>query len=202
MRKPLLRTDPSVKTVTQANRICRAKRRLGALAASGFTMIELMVTVAVMAIILALAAPNFRDFIINNRLTAQINDLVADISFARSEAASRGARVTLCVSADLSFCTGTGDAWQGGRIVFIDTNANGTREPAEQILKTTESVGGSRTLVASGFPNTYFLSFRPYGGLLPATGGTFKLCDPAVGTGRTVVVAATGRPSASKVACP
>ncbi len=165
-------------------------------------MIELMVTVAVMAIILALAAPSFRDFIINNRLTAQINDLVADISLARSEAASRGLRVTLCASSDLSSCTGAGDAWQGGRIVFVDTNANGTREAAEQILKRTESVGGSRTLVASGFSNTYFLSFRPYGGLLPATGGSFKLCDPDIGTGRTVVVAATGRPSASKVACP
>lgn len=202
MRKTLLRPEPSVKSVTPSDRIGRARRRSGAFAASGFTMIELMVTVAVMATILALAAPNFRDFIINNRLTAQINDLVADISLARSEAASRGIRVTVCASADLNSCTGSGDAWQGGRIVFIDTNANGTRESTEQILKRTESVGGSRTLVASGFPNTYFLSFRPYGGLLPATGGTFKLCDPAVGTGRTVVVAATGRPSASKVACP
>ena len=165
-------------------------------------MIELMVTVAVMAIILALAAPNFRDFIINNRLTAQINDLVADISLARSEAASRGVLVSLCASADLSSCTGSGDAWQGGRMVFVDTNANGTREATEQILKKTESVGGSRTLVASGFPNTYFLSFPPYGGLLPATGGSFKLCDPDVATGRTVVVAATGRPTAIKVACP
>lgn len=202
MRKPLLRPDPAVKSVTPSNRICRARRSFGALAASGFTMIELMVTLSVMAIILALAAPSFRDFIINNRLTAQINDLVADISLARSEAASRGVQVALCASADLEFCSDSGDAWQTGRIVFIDTNSNGTRESTERILKKTESVGGSRTLVASGFPNTYFVSFRPYGGLLPATGGSFKLCDPDIGTGRTVVVAATGRPSASKVACP
>lgn len=170
--------------------------------ARGFTLIELMVTVSVLAIILGLAAPSFRDFILNNRLTAQINDLVADISYARSEAAVRGIRVTMCASADLDVCSDSGDAWQGGRIVFIDTNSNGTRESTEQILKKTESVGGSRTLIASGFPNTYFLSFRPYGGLLPATGGSFKLCDPDIDTGRTVVVAATGRPAASKVACP
>lgn len=168
----------------------------------GFTLIELLVTVSVMAILLALAAPSFRDFILNSRLTAQINDLVADISLARNEAASRGVRVTLCASADLDVCSDAGDAWESGRIVFIDTNTNGTRESTEPILKKTESVGGSRTLIASGFPNTYFLSFRPYGGLLPATGGSFKLCDPAIGTGRTVVVAATGRPVASKVACP
>lgn len=202
MQEPSLRPAAFVKSDTPPSRIGLGGCRYGRMAASGFTLIELMVTVSVMAILLGLAAPSFRDFIINNRLTAQINDLVADISLARSEAASRGVRVTLCASADLSACSSSGDAWQGGRIVFVDTNANGTRETTEQILKTTEAVGGSRTLIATGFPKTYSVSFRPYGGLLPATGGSFKLCDPAVGTGRAVVVAATGRPSASKVACP
>ena len=170
--------------------------------ATGFTLIELMVAIALLAILLGLAVPDLRSYLINNRLTAQINDLVADISLARSEAATRGARVTICTSADLETCTGEGDAWQSGRIVFVDTNSNGTRDATEQILKKTDSLGGSRTLVAAGFSNTTHISFRPYGGLDPATGGSFLLCDPAVQTGRTVIVAATGRPTASKVTCP
>ena len=196
MKKPSIRPASPVTAVLRRQRI--AKR----VATRGFTLIELLVTIAVLAIILSLAAPNFRDFIINSRLTSQINDLVGDISLARSEAASRGVRVTLCASADLNTCANSGDAWQTGRIVFVDTNANGTREATEQILKKTESLGGATTLIAAGFPNTTDLSFRPYGGLLPATGGSFLLCDPALGTGRSVVVSATGRPAASKVTCP
>lgn len=196
MKKPSIRPASPVTAVLRSQRI--AKR----VATRGFTLIELLVTIAVLAIILSLAAPNFRDFIINSRLTSQINELVGDISLARSEAASRGVRVTLCASADLNTCANSGDAWQTGRIVFVDTNANGTREATEQILKKTESLGGSTTLIAAGFPNTTDLSFRPYGGLLPATGGSFLLCDPSLGTGRSVVVSATGRPAASKVTCP
>lgn len=170
--------------------------------AAGFTLIEMMVAIAMLAILLGLAVPDLRNYLINNRLTSQINDLVADVSLARSEAAMRGARVSICASVDLEECTAAGDAWQSGRIVFVDTNANGIRENTEQILKRSESLGGSRTLVASGFSDTSYVSFRPYGGLDPATGGSFLLCDPAVQTGRSVVVSATGRPTASKVTCP
>lgn len=170
--------------------------------ADGFTLIEIMVTISILAILLGLAVPDLRAYIINSRLTAQINELVADISLARSEAATRGAGVTMCSSVDLETCAAGGDAWEGGRIVFVNTNTNGDREATEQIIKTTQSLGDSRTLIASGFSNTSYVSFRPYGGLRPATGGAFLLCDPAADKGRSVAVAATGRPIASKVPCP
>jgi type IV fimbrial biogenesis protein FimT len=187
-------------TYSQCSNAKRPNRPLSRLA--GFTLIEMMVTISLLAIILGLAVPDLRAYIINSRLTSQINDVVADISLARSEAATRGALVTICVSEDLETCKNDGDAWQSGRIVFVDTNSNGDRESTEQILKRTESVGGSRTLVASGFAQTDHVSFRPYGGLYQSTGGSFLLCDPASETGRTVTVAATGRPSAAKVTCP
>lgn len=202
MKKPSIRPASPETAAPRSRRISRAQRMSMPVAARGFTLIELLVTIAVLAIILSLAAPNFRDFIINSRLTSQINDLVADISLARSEAASRSAQVAMCASADLNSCANAGDAWQSGRIIFIDTNSNGIRDGAEQILKKTESLGGATTLIAAGFPNTSHMSFRPYGGLLPATGGSFLLCDPALASGRSVVVSATGRPAASKVTCP
>lgn len=168
----------------------------------GFTLIELMVAIAILAILLGLAAPDLRSFIINIRLTAQINELVADITLARNEAATRGAPVTMCPSVDLETCAGDSDEWKSGRIVFVDASLTGTREATEQILKRTEGTGGSRTLDPSGFPDATFLSFRPFGGMQSATGGSFKLCDPAIDSGRTVTVEFTGRPIASKVTCP
>lgn len=187
-------------THTDSSSLARPGNRVAR--SDGFTLVEMMVAIAVLAVLLGIAVPDLRNYLINSRLTAQINDLVADISLARSEAATRSARITICSSADLETCSGEGDAWEGGRIVFVDTNANGDREATEQILKTTSSLGGSRTLIASGFSNTNSISFRPYGGLQTATGGSFLLCDPATDTGRSVAVAATGRPVASKVTCP
>lgn len=78
----------------------------------GFTLIELMVTVAVVAVLVSLAMPSFTTVINNNRLTSQANELVSALQTARSEAVRRNASVTLCGSADGSTCAGTDDPWQ------------------------------------------------------------------------------------------
>ncbi|NMG63689.1 prepilin-type N-terminal cleavage/methylation domain-containing protein [Azoarcus indigens] len=62
----------------------------------GFTLIELMVTLAVAAILAAMAAPSFRTLLANNRLSTQTNELVGAVTFTRSEAVKRGRNVTLC----------------------------------------------------------------------------------------------------------
>lgn len=76
---------------------------------SGFTLIELMVTVAVVAIIAVVAVPNLVSVIDANRLRSQTDELVASLQLARSEAIRRNARVTVCASADGATCGG--DAW-------------------------------------------------------------------------------------------
>ena len=78
----------------------------------GFSLLELMITVAVAAILMALAVPSFTSLINNNRLTSGSNALVTAMHHARSEAVRRNARVTLCASADGATCAGTGN-WQG-----------------------------------------------------------------------------------------
>jgi type IV fimbrial biogenesis protein FimT len=165
----------------------------------GFTLIELMVTISVMAILLAIAVPSFSQFIINNRLTSQINQLVSDISLARSESATRGARIAICTSTDGATCAGAG-SWEQGRIVFVDTNNDGAHQTAEPLLKVTEQLSGSNTLALSS--GAFFIQFRPYGGLSPAAGVSFHLCSPSSATGKQVAVAATGRPLVTTVACP
>ena len=66
----------------------------------GVTLVELMVTIAVAAILLAVAVPGFRNLIVSNRLTATTNAFVAALNLARIEAVKRNARVTLCKTAD------------------------------------------------------------------------------------------------------
>jgi len=95
----------------------------------GFTVIELMVTIAVVAILLSVAVPSFWTFIQSNRVTAQANELVTALGFARSEAVKRGEIVSLCMSnqAEPPACaTGGSDDWSGGWLAFVnpDQNAN------------------------------------------------------------------------------
>ena len=91
---------------------------------SGVTLIEMLVTLAVAAILLAAAVPSFTSLVQNNRAAAQVNDLVVAMHTARGEAIKRGFPVTLCASANQNSCSG-GANWSGGWIVFQDGAATG-----------------------------------------------------------------------------
>ena len=86
----------------------------------GFTLIELMVTLIVVAILISLAAPNFTTQILNNRSVAFSEGLIAELNSARYEAINRTANVSICASSDGASCTGN---WTDGYIMFLDTAA-------------------------------------------------------------------------------
>lgn len=93
----------------------------------GFTVIELLVTISVMAILLAVAVPSFWTFIQSNRVTAQANELVTALNYVRSEAINRGEIVSLCMTdqADPPACaTGGSNDWSSGWLAFINPNRN------------------------------------------------------------------------------
>ncbi|MDZ7790740.1 MAG: GspH/FimT family pseudopilin [Xanthomonadales bacterium] len=93
----------------------------------GFTVIELMITMAVLVILLAVAVPSFRAVIQSNRVTASTNQLLTALNFARSEAVKRGQVVSLCM-ADTSSppkCqTGGGDDWANGWLAFLNPSGS------------------------------------------------------------------------------
>ncbi|MGQ0658291.1 MAG: GspH/FimT family pseudopilin [Chromatiales bacterium] len=90
---------------------------------AGFTIIELMITILVLAILLGLAVPNMRDFILRNRLTSQTNALVASLQFARSEAVKRGTMVAIAPLTPANWASG----WQ----VWVDDDRDGLAEATD-----------------------------------------------------------------------
>lgn len=97
---------------------------------------ELMIVIALAAVILAIGTPNFREFRQNNRLTAVANDFLASVTLARTEAVKRQSSVSLCASdnpgsPDASCSEGEFSRW----IVFEDTNGNCERDDGEALLR-------------------------------------------------------------------
>lgn len=98
----------------------------------GVTLIELMVTLAVAAILMTIAVPGMQTFITNNTLAGTGSDFLGILNFARSEAVKRGITVTICPSSNGTSCTGT---WSGGWLAFVDNNTNATVDASDVKLR-------------------------------------------------------------------
>lgn len=149
----------------------------------GFTLIELMITVTIMAILTAMAIPSFSEVILKSTLTNQARDLMASSLLARSEAIKRNQTVTLCASSNGSTCGGT---WTNGWIVLTTDNIVVHSHKAAPTGFLINSALTSITFSASG---------------LGATMATLTVCKatPAVGKEeRLLSISGTGRPSISK----
>ena len=109
---------------------------------AGFTAIELMVVVSIVAILAALAGPSFTPLIENWRVRESAEQLQSTLHYARSEAIKRGGRVVIQkIPNNTNGCTTASDtrAWDCGWIVCHDTNDNGTCNAAEPVLQRIES---------------------------------------------------------------
>jgi type IV fimbrial biogenesis protein FimT len=154
----------------------------------GFTLIELLVTLSIAAILLTVAIPNFRDFLMNSRLATQTNDLVLALTLAKSEAVKRGRQATVCSTSNATSCAAS-TTWETGWLVFADNDGDGTVDVGDDILQVGAPLTGGNTLRSSLqrviFQNTGFSS-----GFF----GTFRFCDSrGVTEARGVVISAQGR---------
>ena len=164
----------------------------------GYTSIELLFTIAITALVTALAVPNFRDFVQNNRAAEQANAVVGALALARSEAVTRGVPVTVCASTDNATCAGVTD-WTTGWIVFTDLAPVGTVDVNDVVLRATPALPDGADLSA----DANFVAYNANGFLSSAAGVNFALYIPDC-TGdhnRNITVNLQGRVAVASAAC-
>ncbi|WP_147653237.1 GspH/FimT family pseudopilin [Vulcaniibacterium gelatinicum] len=142
----------------------------------GFTLVELMITLAVAAIILALAVPGFQAVINGNRLTAAANELLAALQTARIEAVRYHQRTVLCLSANAHTatpgCAPAGATGLDGWIAFVDRDRDRNYSAGtDTLLRVTRAPGGIRLLASPAVPAPGRVTFRP-DGFAPDAAGT------------------------------
>lgn len=162
---------------------------------TGFTLIELMVTIAVAAVLLTVAVPNFVVFLQNSRLVSQANELSGMLNFARSEAVKRSSVVRVCSRLNDATCAG-GLIWDAGYLVFLDPDGNGTPDDAADVLRVRTAMEGNNTLRAGRAAIVFQAN-----GFSAGSNTTFQICDArGTASGRAVVINNQGRTRASTVA--
>ncbi len=171
----------------------------------GVTLIELMIVLAISAILLAVGVPMFSTFVDRNRVAAEVNALIADLALTRSEALARRGRVGLCASANPTAAAATcaAGAWTTGWIVYVDNGATiGTRDAGEEIIRVhTPSAPGITVTPNLALTGIYVTSdgtvFDSTNTPLGAMGATdplrFNVAGSEDANRRTVCINATGR---------
>ncbi|EQD65260.1 type-4 fimbrial pilin related signal peptide protein [mine drainage metagenome] len=174
---------------------------------TGLTLLELIVVIALAAILVTIAVPNYTEFMTENRMASEMNGFVTSLMLARSEAIKRGQEVTLCASSNGTDCSD--GAWSQGWLIFRNSQ-NASQVPASSdIIRVHSGFSSADTLTGSApFDSSQSVSFTPLGILISAelTGGTFTLEDSPVQSflTRCLTLGPGGQPTASEpgATCP
>ena len=159
---------------------------------AGFTLIELIVTILIVAVLAALAVPGFRHAIQRNHVTAANNDLLGSLAYARTTAISDGQLVSMCASADGSSCASSDRAFEAGWIVY--TYPAGAASANAAYVATSATLLraiGAHSGVSINAQQTGVITFGLQGQLRPSTAQVFLTCardgSSGVGTSTTEV---------------
>ncbi|CAH1748588.1 Type IV fimbrial biogenesis protein FimT [Thauera humireducens] len=164
----------------------------------GFTLVEMMIVIAIAVILAAIGLPQMNIFTQNNRLVSQVNLLIVTLNEARSSAVTRGRRVVVCESANGTSCNGN---WTDGWMSFVDVEGNGTFNAAtDEILTVVRAAPAGVTI---RLHDVDLISFSPQGNLIDDAGAPaaalFTICDSRGRTSaRGVIVDPTGRSRAAE----
>ena len=166
----------------------------------GFTLVELMVTVAILVILASIAAPSFSNLLADQRLSGAANALLSDMNFMRSEALRRGVNVSACPSSSPESTNPScnGNDWATGWIVFLDSNGDGSRDTSggttETLMRASSALAGvSTALATSGGVDSNFVRFNARG-LSPGAQQNIALTNNVATHDRTLCIASSGRP--------
>jgi type IV fimbrial biogenesis protein FimT len=180
---------------------------------AGFNLVEIMIALAIVAVMMALAAPDLRDFMRNARISALTNDMMADLQMARTEAVKANRRAWFCVSDASSQGICMGGGWTDKyRDVIVDLNNDNISNAGDLTVrhKIADSSAGSPTATLTGGNATYGVTFLPSGVLSGGGQMTFKICDTRNGPNgvavapflhRQITIAPSGRAQVDQINC-
>ncbi len=156
---------------------------------SGFSLIELIVTLSVAAIILSIGVPGFQTIVQNNRMSADLNRLVTDLNLARMEAIKRGEDVTICKKNTASTDCDNASTWDFGWIVFNDPDRDGVVDADEEIIRVNAELDTGISLTYGNDRITYDSQGFSYG-----FAGSFVISDArGGGYAKTRIISNAGR---------
>ena len=160
--------------------------------AFGFTLWELLWTLGIAAVTLGTGVPAFRSFLLDARLTADVNGWILAVQAARSEAAKRGRPVIVCMTVDTWRCGGPEAA--AGWMVYVNLDDG---HPPQRAADEPLLYAHTRELSGTIVSNRPYYEFRPG---RRSTNGTAVFCDQrGAAAARAVIVSYTGRPRVSAV---
>jgi type IV fimbrial biogenesis protein FimT len=128
----------------------------------------------IVGIVVGIAVPSYRYVTNSNRVSAEINQLLGDMQYARSEAVKEGAYVSVCSSSDGATCLSS-TTWSTGWIVFSDVNGNGTLDTGDQLLRAQPAINANDTLSASNSAKWITFNREGFSSSSGATGTVFTL---------------------------
>jgi len=165
----------------------------------GFTLIELMVTIGILAIVLSVGVPSYRGIVMDNRMASQANLFATSIKLARSNAVKYQRNATVCSSSNFDAavptCSSNAD-WSNGWIVWVDKDRDAATD-ANEIISVFGPVHQASEL--KGSVSQFAYDGR---GFAVTAAGNLTLCDSRSGeTGRVIKVNATGRTNIARQGC-
>ena len=172
-------------------------------ASAAFTMIELVIAMAVAATLFAIALPSYARYIAEQRLLNEARRLSEAIMLARSEAVKRNRHVVICAATPGVPCGDVGH-WHGGWVMFEDENGDADQDPSDPVIDVDVAAAAGVTAVGNR-PVERYLRFDHMGQARMASGalqmGTIEVCKRGL-TGYRVVLANTGRTRIDRTAGP
>lgn len=162
----------------------------------GFSLIEFLITLAVISILAINVFPSLSGLLAQERTVVMTNHLASALAFARSESVTKNQTIITCQSSDGSKCSKSGD-WHTGWIIFADLNSNKQRDDNESLLQTFSAANNGTQAVFNGaFNIDHYIKYKPTGHAFP--NGSFIICNPEKGTVNALVMTRSGRLRLSK----
>jgi type IV fimbrial biogenesis protein FimT len=161
--------------------------------------VELLITIAVLAILTAIAFPSFKNTMQSNRVATTTNEVLASLSYARSEAIRSSRFASVCASKTGTACDG--NSMSDGWLVWADTNGDGTLGGSETVLRFSKGNPRMQASLSGGTTVT----FDARGRRRSTSNQAFVLrptdCETGQALQRQVTVGATGQAKVAKESC-